>query len=368
MKKMIINNNNCLSMPYDPPITHPPLAEDMMIHIKYIGYNKLLENVYKHNGIVYGGFVRDRFISDHFANLYICQNEKECLDCKQEKKFTNCRNCDANFWDKNHKPETNQRLLLPDDIDICFYNECEVDRFVNSLRNVTEFHKIFDDHLFDSNYISQGVKKIRQISICITVGNIPFISKGTNIILYADIVIPLDNKLEPPFNCLDMLCNGFIMKKNIVRISNNTGTFIDKQGMYKRQIISDEIIQDLQQFKTRLCFKSNLMAATRIQNMISKKLNWTFTNLPFKCERYVENNENNENEECSICREVFDADSHVAYTVYGTSGSEIQSPKMHYECLLKYLRYQEINTNNKSFVFKCPMRNNIDFTKCDLNI
>jgi hypothetical protein len=91
-------------MPYDPPITHPPLAEDMMIHIKYIGYNKLLENVYKHNGIVYGGFVRDRFISDHFANLYICQNEKECLDCKQEKKFTNCRNCDANFWDKNHKP------------------------------------------------------------------------------------------------------------------------------------------------------------------------------------------------------------------------------------------------------------------------
>ena len=355
-----------LSMPYDPPLTHPPLAEDMLAHIKYIGYNKILENVYKHSGIVFGGFVRDKFISEHFAHLYNCKNKEECLDCEQDKIYTNCRNCDAKFWDKNHKPETNQRLLLSDDMDICFYNEYEADSFLNSLRNVKEFDKIFDDDMTaNSKYYFKGVKKIRHVSICITVGNIPFISNGTNIILYADIVIPRDNKLEPPFNRLDMLDNVFIMNKDIIRISNNTGTFIDKQGLYKRQVISDKIIQDMQQFKTQLCFGSNFKAATRLQNMLSKKLNWKFTNLPFKYEKYVDNNEK---EECSICRDEFDTNSYVTYTVFVKSDSEIKSPKMHCKCLLKYLEYQETNTNNKSFVFRCPVRNYIDFTKCDINI
>jgi hypothetical protein len=155
------------------------------------------------------------------------------------------------------------------------------------------------------------------------------------------------------------------MKKNIIRISNNTGTFIDKQGLYKRQVISDKIIQDMQQFKTQLCFKSNFKAATRIQNMISKQLNWKFTNLPFKFEKYIDNNET---EDCSICKDTLDVNAYVAYTIYGIPGSEIKSPKMHYKCLLKYLKYQETKNKINSFVFKCPMRNHIDFTKCEIDI
>ena len=70
-------------MPYDPPITFPPLPEKMMTQIKYLGYKRMLKIAAENNGIVFGGFVRDRYISNYFKYIYFQKNMIECNTCKK---------------------------------------------------------------------------------------------------------------------------------------------------------------------------------------------------------------------------------------------------------------------------------------------
>jgi len=75
--------------------------------IKYIVYENIKNLIFENKGIVYGGFVRDYIISDHYKRLY---NQ------------TNSYNTSA-FWNKLIHPETAARTIVANDIDACMYSE-----------------------------------------------------------------------------------------------------------------------------------------------------------------------------------------------------------------------------------------------------
>jgi hypothetical protein len=334
--------------------------------VKKSAFASIEKIVFRNKGIIYGGAVRDGIISEEYTKRYLAQNDS--MD---------------NFWDKHHSPETIQRLLQPDDMDVCMYTEEQATRFIEDLQKVSEFsNTIVVDNTFN-RYYSPKILCVKTVTIRLAIAPIPFISEGKTLLINIDVVIPKRNiSLEPPFNNLDMLCNAFIKVKEgrmapEIRLSKNTGTIIDYYSVYQRTQVTAGICKDMIDFKTYLTFSSNhqigktsdfnLVCMRRISKMFKKEFKWTFLNMPFTVSK-ADNDVKNTN--CCICCSQIEKEETVCCTSCNVKGKEINSPNMHYECLMSYLDHQRINTNKNeipygdSFAFKCPIRNTIDFRKC----
>jgi hypothetical protein len=70
--------------------------------IKYILFNIIKKKVFDNNGIIFGGFVRDMIISDHYKSIYNSRNDYDI----------------HKFWNKLYQPETAARALVAQDMDI----------------------------------------------------------------------------------------------------------------------------------------------------------------------------------------------------------------------------------------------------------
>lgn len=349
------------------------ISDTTILKIKRFSFEKLKQKGLAHGGTIFGGFVRDEFISEYYIAKYKRENPKAT---------------EKQYWRDNHSPATRARTLLPSDMDISFTTEEEVNMFINDVRVTKEFNRV---HVIDrtrelsnqfSKYYSMHniLRSIKQLRIQMQVGSIPFINEGHSIVIFVDVMIPNDISLQPPFNNLDMLCNGFIMTGTGDKtFSKHTGTIIDQYNDYEKAVVVPQILRDMRDFKTVLCMTTagnkklktiNIIALNRITKMLQKSIPWSFINMPFRQEIYQELCETND---CCICSCDLQQGDHIAYTVsYKDDETELPAAKVHSKCMMKYLHHQRhellSNQGNKIVAFKCPYRNPITFTRCKLDV
>lgn len=347
--------------------------------VKNAAYNNLKKIIFEEGGIIYGGMVRDEYIAEYYKKKY---NEYT----KQQKKDPNF---DKNvFWNTSFNPETSYRTLLAENIDVSFNNIEITHKFINKLLSNEYFNKCIIATYLPPSYMPQ-VKIIKKLKIPLVIGYIPFINKGETIYININITIPIKCNVSPPFYNVDMLCNAFIMTKEGKKLSNNTGTIIDKYSEYERSIVSSKIIKDMIEFKTYICLNPsfynkkysidyNNQCMNIVKKFHTKKFPWTILNMPFKC--YI--NQENKDITCCICYNILEKNENVCNTTYSIKNNKYNLPPIHYDCMIKYLisqinnisklydLYQPIDVerfiinNKETFVFKCPYRNIIDFSKC----
>jgi hypothetical protein len=352
----------------------PNIREAVLLQVKRAAYEEMQSLVFNHSGIIYGGYVRDTIISQHYSSIYEDETSATPANNKPKAKINK-------FWNQAHKPATQHRCLLPADMDVTFKTMHDADAFIDTVKAVRQYSRVDVNQNHDSNYYSPLLQSIRKVCIQIVIGEIPFISYGSMVSISVDVIVPKRNiRLQAPFGNLDMLCNGFIMTKDGgISYSRNTGTVIDSYSDAKRAMVVAGIIKDMLQFKTYLCFTSrnktsygknmvNLTALKRIQKMEDKTHKpWTFLNLPFKSEEY---DKLDNSESCVICSSEFEKGETVAYTIsHKEDGTETQTAKTHHECFIRTLKYQTSHSHSsQKWTFRCPFRNAVDFNVCQLDI
>jgi hypothetical protein len=338
--------------------------------------------IFKWKGIIYGGFVRDYIIADHYQKLF--------WDKHAVNKYTY-----TDYWNEKIDKATLLRTLIPKDIDVCLYNKTDMDKMMGEIKelvnrrfgisNVTIEDSILTN---DSNeYINRPAGSLYRYEFKIRFGTIPYVSNGIEIDINLDIIISNSKQLMPPFNKLDFLCNGFMMTQdNDVKLSPCTGTGIDKLKLVERKEIEFKIIRDIINFKTDYCMqfpdatipytiiRYNEQACRRIEKMIYKKNMWNIQNMPFVIEQYTGTDGPN----CCICCDVIKNKEKAANVpVYDSNKKKlIQGSYFHADCFFKYLNSQirnkitEIFEDEPSIIetafLKCPFRNNIDFNRKDI--
>jgi hypothetical protein len=339
--------------------------------------------IFKYRGIIFGGYVRDTIIREHYCNLY-WKNEK------------NLRKDFNSLWNEKNDPETLPRTIVPNDVDVCLYEEKDVENMMGEITTIiyqqfgSENVKITKTLLSkdDNSYTERPRGSLHKYDYEIIVGGIPYICSGVQINIRLDIVVSY-NRMMPPFNKLDFLCNGFVMTGNrIINLSSSTGTEIDKLSLLEKKEIEYKIIKDMVKFKTDYCMqypvvqtddifrgvKYNEQAFKRIQKMVSRNNMWTIGNMPIIIEEYavsLPKNTINYKSCCICCDNIRYKDKTVAVPVLDSNKNIIKGSQMHVDCFFKYLNSQiqnrmiEIEENslqNYEHAFiKCPMRNYLDF-------
>jgi len=200
--------------------------------IKYHMMRQLEHFLIKNGFCIYGGYVRDIMIHDHYAMKFY----------KKAGEHTDM------YSNENFLPEYKGRLVIPKDID-CFFNktteearECifklkkkgfDVDFTFTADRSYTKFEGVeyISATIRLCNYVMLGLKHIFvKIDIC----------HGTNV------------GLKPPFGKLDMLCNAFLLTKNGIQLSDNTGTYLDDLDTIGRKLSELKIVKNMLSFKTKI--------------------------------------------------------------------------------------------------------------------
>lgn len=347
-----------------------PVNSQMRVRVQTQAYEMMQDLAFQHSGTIFGGYVRDHIISEHYT-------------CEFAQKHGASRD-HSRFWDHKFCPETKHRLLLPSDMDVTFKTMRDADNFIDAIRQTREYRHVNIVDVTPGGYYCAVVQSMRRVVITIIIGEVPFLSSGTLVSVKADVIVPKQNiLLQPPFNNLDMLCNGFIMTKDGTSFSQNTGTVMDNYPLLRKTQVTLGIIKDMIEFKTYLCFTRNtsrrrmlfnIIAFKRIEKMLAKKqCTWTFLNMPFIVDTYKKSDSTQDTEPCCICySELEDADNVAFTTSKKNDGTEVMSSKMHYTCWMKNLHHQcrrgSYQWENGRAVFRCPFRNIIDFEQCQHDI
>ena len=197
--------------------------------------------IFKWGGIIFGGFVRDSIISEHYSQVF----------------WENYGYNSKHFWNEQFDPKTAARTLIPNDIDVCIYNEPDINNMMANIAslfisefgadNVKQERKTIVRNRSDfKSYIDKPFGTLHTFIYTITVGKIPYFSEGSTFDIMFDIVSTNNRHIKPPFNKLDFLCNGFIMTGHKeIYLSNCTGTQIDKLKLVEKKEIESKIIKDL---------------------------------------------------------------------------------------------------------------------------
>ena len=328
--------------------------------------NKLKQIGLNSNGIIFGGLVRSDIIG--------CYYRKEFF----KKKLDNSK-----YWDTNYDIQTNKRTIIPNDMDIYFKNEENVNKYVIAINNyVKQFKgslKIVDNCSRHLRYLSLNNNIChKKIYIDIKIGftiNYSGIRIKYNIdILYlnnTDSILE-DKYIEPPFNNLDFLCNIFLMERinnnNIVRISNCSGTPIDKMNYYDKAKITNNIMNDIINGKTSFVRNvennnSEFINSYRIIKML--EYGWNIINLPFNIIKISDITESEEYK-CCICQDIFDKS--CENKVFEINTYKTKSYYLHYNCFINHLKAENrkkyINTETNLIECRCPMRIPFNFKDC----
>lgn len=345
--------------------------------IKYNIYELAKTCVFENNGVIFGGFARDMIVSDHYKSVYNSSNKYNI----------------HKFWNRFHQPETAARTLIAKDMDICMYSLKDVEAFTTALSNVFNERVGYSNVTLKDTTISREncyfdipIKIHKHIKVKATIGKIPFVYSGVELTFEFDIIVPRRANVQPPFNRIDLLSNVFILTKQGITISNNTGTIIDKMSILNKQKISGLIMRDIIEFKTQFClinymdnypcgnFSYNTKVCERLNKMLFRQFPWKITNLPLVLEQFKENDD--ANSICCICQSNFKNKDKTA-NIYGDNSSKtdkICTMTAHTHCLFKYFHTQidsaktDKLADNDDFKFRCPMRNMINFKAVAKNI
>lgn len=178
-------------------------------------------------GCIFGGYVRDMLIHDYYA-----------------KKFYKTFDSD-NYSVEGFDEKTKGRLVIPQDMDCFFEGYEEISRLCDALEG---FDACFGNH--SSYEIFPGVKK-QTISVSVF-GTEFFGLKSVEVKM--DLLFSENGFSKPPFGKLDMLCNALILTKEGIKLSDNTGTFLDHCDVFKQKLYESKIIKKLLKFETEVAF------------------------------------------------------------------------------------------------------------------
>lgn len=340
-------------------------------YIKKTILNLIKTIIFKNNGIIFGGYVRDYIIAKHYTKEFY-------------KKYST-----ANIWNTNIDKSTIARTLVSNDIDVYLKDK---DCFEKMMREITvDLIKVFGptnvkiknilfirDTIDSIAYIDNSINSVYRYNYDILVGKIPYISEGINININIDVII---SDIIAPFGKLDFICNGFIMTQHTISLSNNTGTEIDNLGILEKKEIENKIIKDIINFTTDYCmkvqandlvnmyniFRYNEQACKRIQKLYQHKHKWNVRNLPIVT--VSPSKSLKMQKKCCICfNTIENKENNIAIRVesYNIIGSH-----MHSECFFKhmYIQIEEKRLEylyndlqiNKDVELECPHANIINF-------
>ena len=287
--------------------------------------NNIEDIALKHNGIIYGEYVRAKILHNYNTT-----------------KFYEINDNIEKYWDYEYSPNTIDRFMKIKEMCINF------DNFGDYINFTIKIKKIINDISFVS-FEKTHINEFPKIVL-----NITFMLK------------------EPLHDKVIFLCDGFIIKlvnnKKIFTYSANTGTPYDYIEGKTREIIESNIIKDIYKKKT-VCisnYYSNEVLYQKIVEIINN--GWKVVNLPYTI---ISSNENVseipelekfKTTNCCVClKELFTKNKNIEISILYEDvfkPSSVFYP-IHHKCLLNYFEFQK---NKDSFV--CPYRYNVDYTIC----
>lgn len=239
--------------------------------------NVIKDAIIKNNGFVFGGFVRDSIIHDHFAQLYYEQMSKN-------DEFDS--NVDADrYSDPNWMTDTKDRLVVPNDID-CFMTENDYNVFINSLR----FHRLMCvvDFNRDASMYIKGFDKNKDDTLrhrrLHIMANLKFVVEELRKLPFQFDIKALVDKLKedaPPavqvdvitskkqydtpfMTDLDFQCNGLYISKHGISVAEE---LVEDTGCLAKFRQTCKIVDDIISRVAVYCHPVNT-ADTRVQKMI----------------------------------------------------------------------------------------------------
>jgi hypothetical protein len=268
------------------------------------------QKILEANGFIFGGFVRDSILHDHFAQMYYSYCENSDLDNNDIVDY---------YADTNFHSESSERLTLPSDID-CYLTDNDYNCFINSLQNVRLSCKV----LFCRNasvYIDgfptiDNTIKHRRITVFITskffiteLNKLPFEFNKFHIInsilasapspVYVDILTSEKQYNEPFFTDLDFECNALYLTKHGLSISSKILSLCDV-GDYAKYVKINKVINNIIEKKAIFLHPNSTskIIAKRTNKLMDK--GWTIQD-KFKC--YTSIFEHDYEGYCIICHD-----------------------------------------------------------------
>jgi hypothetical protein len=195
--------------------------------VKYLMMEKLVVIFVENGGVIFGGWIRDKIVHDHFAAKF--HKAKMNMD---------------KYSDPEYHPETKLRLLVANDIDVFIRgNKDDVRRLFDDLE--TKGYKVVEKDV-KQKYLANANLDHRKIEIVIKGMN----AMGIRMRISVDILFSEEENIEPPFGNLDLLCNGLIMDKSGIRLSTQTGDWMDKWSHPARKREELEILEKMTKLRS----------------------------------------------------------------------------------------------------------------------
>lgn len=282
-------------------------------------------------GTIFGGYVRDRIIHDHYATEFYSKAQYTSLE---------------KYADENYMPELNLRTLIPSDIDCCM-----ITSNISKLKDVLAcnmLHVVDTGTMCASHYFKCLPNNVKHTKLKITFAVNPLLLSLIDTLTYEvklDIVHS-DGIIEPPINVVDFECNGIILTPDneykIARVMLPQSPK-DKIDMMNR------IMKDIIDRQTYIVFEDS--CRHRIMRMLGK--GWTISSPCITTFKLKDSSDEIE-ETCIICLDTFKINDYYA-KFRCCKGS-----RMHMGCAAKLL---------KTECESCPTcRTELVIQKADLRI
>jgi hypothetical protein len=232
---------------------------------------KIADIVLGTNGSIFGGYVRDTILHDHAARKFYRAHPKATA---------------AQYQDESISPETKDRLIVAKDIDCCFENAGDFNRFIDAVTKKYPLVEIRKQRIVRIAYTIPAphyrvhlkfqlsdrrlVKFIRaSFPVDIPESAITVNENMTSLIpdVHMDVVI---STAPPTFGKLDYECNGLILKGDTIMLSSDIPANDPVKYMLK-------VIDDIKDHRAvGVGFTGH-----RLKKMLSRK-EWTI------CESFIE--------------------------------------------------------------------------------
>ena len=210
------------------------------------------------NGIIFGGVVRDEIISSYYKKYFM--NYLTTIGDFDNKEIS------EKMWDTTIHDVSSARILVPNNMEVYFNNKASYLKFLENIYHkfgkIKVYENIRDDHLLlltdnTINNIMTCTKLILEHIIGKTLTFNGLQLKFKIIVYYIKNVNNVSQNIEPPFNCLDMICNSLIHTKNGIRLSNCTGTQLDSFNIVEKTKAAQDIMRQISNYETYICSKFN---------------------------------------------------------------------------------------------------------------
>jgi GTPase SAR1 family protein len=242
---------------------------------------EIVHSIQEVNGYVFGGYVRDKIIHDHYATLF----------------YSNIHNTRSEYKDPYYKPESALRLLIPSDID-CFMHTSQIKLFKKKLEeNLLSVEEIISD-LPCSIYFPDAPQEILHTKWKISFNVHPLLSKLIGKMTFSipvDILHSAIPNLKPPFGTIDFECNALLLTPDDeYKLADEISIYLPPKEKIEKlnRIISEIILQT-----TSVIYKK--LPKYRIYHMVKK--GWTIKTNKFELVKTIELEE-----VCCICLSSFD--------------------------------------------------------------